>query len=260
MSAHGQQKISVIIPTLNEAQRLPVLIEALRKIDDFEIIIADGGSNDATVQIARENADILVACEKGRGTQINAGAARASGDIYWILHADCIPPELSGYEIRRILANPQIRLGAFAIKFDAAHPLLTFYGWASTFDSLLSTFGDQGYFLRAKDFHHLGIMPNWPLFEDVESRIRIRRFGKIQKSKHRIVTSSRRFLHRGVIVNQLINASLLVQFLFGSDPRWLSHKYKVANAQSAQPEPNPTHANVSSSDLRFFGKTRSMRA
>ena len=223
----GEQRvrISVIAPVLNEAQRLPALIARLRVIGVEEIIVVDGGSDDGTYELATTCADIVLASERGRGKQIAAGAARAAGDILWIVHGDSRPPLNARFEISRILQRSNCAFGCFPIRFDDSHPLLALYSATSRVDSMFTTFGDQGYFVRRATYEAIGGAPHWPLFEDVELRRRLSRVGRIYKSKSRIMTSARRFRTGGILRQQIGNFVLLMLFFAGVQPARLAAYY-----------------------------------
>src|SRR5213082_3397740 len=90
--------VSIIIPTLNEARLIGATLAdvgALR--GQFDVIVADGGSEDGTATVARLRGAEVVAAERGRGAQMHAGARAARGDVLWFLHADTTPP-LDGIE------------------------------------------------------------------------------------------------------------------------------------------------------------------
>ena len=229
MSAFLNNRVAALVPVLNEAPILAAFLEGLRDQGIAEIVVADGGSIDGSLEIARGLADKTVNCAPGRGMQIAHAARHASADIYWILHCDSIPPTDAAAEITKMLAQKGMVMGAFPIVFDSDHPLLRCYSYLSRFDSCLSTFGDQGFFLRAEDYHRIGGMPEIPLFEDVELRRRVCRYGRIAKSEKQMTTSARRFLKRGVIRQQVVNGMLLARYFAGAHPERLAQSYYHAN-------------------------------
>jgi glycosyltransferase involved in cell wall biosynthesis len=80
--------VSIIIPTLNEADNTSLLLESLLPLEGMELIVADGGSADATLEICRDFPVKVVSSPVGRGIQLNAGAKCARGEIFLFLHAD----------------------------------------------------------------------------------------------------------------------------------------------------------------------------
>ena len=100
--------VSIIIPTLNEADHLPGTLQTLRQQQPHQIIVADGGSTDATALAARE-ADEFVVAPRGRAVQMNAGAERATGDVLLFLHADCVLQDGALAEAERRLRRQEHR-------------------------------------------------------------------------------------------------------------------------------------------------------
>ncbi|MDV7398469.1 glycosyltransferase, partial [Arthrospira platensis SPKY1] len=115
-----------------------------------ELIVVDGGSDDRTVGLAAPLADQILVGPKGRASQMNAGARRASGEILWFLHADSIPPEDAAERIRAALANPSRHWGRFDVRLSGSHPLLRVVETLMNFRSALTGIatGDQGIFVR----------------------------------------------------------------------------------------------------------------
>ena len=103
---HRPVRLSIIIPTLNEAERLPRALASAQRLPDAEIIVVDGGSHDGTPDVAAEFDCRVLMSERGRAVQMNAGAAIASGDVLLFLHADCQLPEHSDRAIAAVLADP----------------------------------------------------------------------------------------------------------------------------------------------------------
>jgi rSAM/selenodomain-associated transferase 2 len=187
--------ISVIVPTLNEAELIQPLIDnLLERAQAAEIIVADGGSTDRTAELAGL-AQRVVRSKRGRAAQMNAGAQAARGEILWFLHADVkVPPECVP-EIDRIMSNPCVVGGFFRIRLPHSHPIYrltdSFAHYAGLF--LRMRCGDHGIFCRRKIFMELGGFPEVPLMEDVEFFRRLRRCGRVIHSDKRIVISARRY-------------------------------------------------------------------
>ncbi len=222
---HGSD-VSALVPVLNEAEILASFLERLRQTGVTETVVADGGSEDGSLEIARAVADRVVTSAPGRGRQIARAARSASAEIFWIVHCDCTPPSAAIEEIKETLARKGVLMGAFPISFDANHPLLRFYSILSRLDSPISTFGDQGFFLRSSDYRRAGGVPESALFEDVELRRRIRRLGKVAKTQSFMKTSARRFLKNGAFRQQVMNGVLLAQYYAGVNAETLAKSYR----------------------------------
>jgi rSAM/selenodomain-associated transferase 2 len=218
--------VSVLVPVLNEAEILASFLHRLRHIGVSEIIVADGCSEDGSADIAREHADKLVTSAPGRGRQIAEAARHATQDIFWILHCDSTPPDNALAEMTAVLDRPNVLMGAFPIAFGSDHPLLHCFSFCSRFDSRLTTFGDQGFFLRAADYWRVDGVPETSLFEDVALRQRIKGLGRIAKTKSVMRTSARRFLKRGVVCQQVMNGVLLTRYFAGADAEELAKVYR----------------------------------
>ena len=153
--------VSIIIPTWNEASCIAQTIRELRTQSPREIIVVDGGSTDATVELAKE-ADRVLVSAPGRAMQMNAGAAQASGDFLLFLHADCRLEAGALRGIERALARPTVVAGCFAMRVEAdgwgfrsidacasARVRLTGTGAATTKDSLFQPGGGWQYISAA---------------------------------------------------------------------------------------------------------------
>lgn len=191
------QLISIIIPTLNEAELLPSTLESISKnIGSKEIIVVDSGSTDKTVELAAQGgATVIASSVKQRAAQMNLGAKHANGDVFLFLHADTriAPDALSN--LAKALSHPENVGGAFHRQFD--HPSLflkltcCLAGWRSRL--LAWFFGDQGIFVRNEIFHRLGGFPEIDLFEDLEFSRRLARSGRVVTLPPPVVSSGRRF-------------------------------------------------------------------
>lgn len=216
---------SVVIPTLNEETGIASCIRKIRSIDQsVEIIVADGGSLDKTVEIAVAERATVCACNKGRGTQLNAGSSLANGNVIIFLHADTILPE-KAFEELTLAINDSFNIGIFNLEFDIHHWLLTFYQKV-TATNMPYFFGDRCIVVKSSFFNKIGRFPDLPLFEDLSLVFKARRVSKIYRFKNNVVTSSRRYLNGGIIRQQLIDIWYTVQFLMGVPAERLSLKYE----------------------------------
>lgn len=229
MTDIGSRKgIAVLIPVLNEAAIIGRLLQRLTAMDFAEIVVADGGSTDATVEIVRSFAAVkLVRTSRGRGNQINAAAGAAAQPLLLILHADTFLPDAAPNMIRESLSAPQIAAGCFRLSFDRATPVLKLFAWCSRFETRFTTFGDQGYFFTRAAFEKCGGAPCWPLLEDVALRQRLKRHGSFVKRPEYVTTSARRFEKRGAIRGQLRNCSIVLGFSLGIPIERLAAFYEM---------------------------------
>ena len=222
------QSISVIIPTLNEAQNIEILLPYLKKLDDsIEIIVVDCNSTDDTIEKAKPFATVIQA-PRGRGVQMNAGARVASGDILWFVHADCLPHKDSVSEMRKALTDPKVVGGGF--EYNLVHPSLFFRytEFASNRKNhiLKLMYGDMGMFVRKELFHKMGGYKEIPIVEDMDFCRRLKKFGRIVIIPKRINTSTRRWQEEGVLKNLFRNYLLQIGWTVGVPPHILAKWYK----------------------------------
>ncbi|MCP4452563.1 MAG: DUF2064 domain-containing protein, partial [Planctomycetes bacterium] len=151
---HEKPSISVIIPALNEADNLVNSMRSARQGDPLEIIVVDGGSDDSTVDIAKQFTDRVISCQRGRSRQMNAGAETAQGDYLLFLHADTVLPR--GYErhVGDVLSEARNVCGAFQLWITGDFPGRRFVETMTAFRSrgLCMPYGDQALFVRRDDF------------------------------------------------------------------------------------------------------------
>lgn len=199
-------KLSVVIPTLNEARYLRGAVEALRGNARLgaphQVVVADCGSDDGTAELAAELGTEVIGglhldC---RAAAVNAGAARATGDVLLFLDADSRPPPAYDAAIRRALERPRVVGGAFEIRFDGRGLSLRVVELVDRVRYRIrrSYYGDQGVFVRADAFRRAGGFPPLPILESAELCRRLRRLGRLTLLRPPIVTSARRFVEGGV--------------------------------------------------------------
>jgi rSAM/selenodomain-associated transferase 2 len=222
--------LSVVVPVLNEARYLPTILPRLAGFGErVETIIVDGGSVDDSQDLVRTagSARLLVS-KRGRAAQMNAGAAAANSPVLFFLHGDTLPPPDAVDRILTALSDASVLAGSFQLAFDNNSALLRFYAWCSSANNLLTTYGDQGLFLRRTTFEQMGGFPDLPFLEDIEFQRRLRRNGRVIKLPVSLRTSARRFERYGVLGQQLRNIAIVGAYLAGVKPARLKNLYSDA--------------------------------
>ena len=208
-------KVSIIIPTLNEAPRIASLVRSLRAIDPAcEVIVVDGGSSDGTFERASDAGALASVSARGRGQQLAHGAQLASGDVLLFLHADTRLSPGATAALRRHLAEAAVVGGNFRVLFDGgtafARWLTGFYAWFRRFGIY---YGDSAMFVRRSVYQEMGGIRPLDLMEDFDFARRLRRKGKtICIQEPPVVTSSRRF--EGRRAPAIVAGWLVIHVLF----------------------------------------------
>jgi rSAM/selenodomain-associated transferase 2 len=224
--------VSIIIPTRRLDRHIQPCIDSCRRsLPGAEIIIVVASADpvvaaSADVPGVVEGMSRVVYARRGRGPQCNAGARVARGELFLFLHDDCTLPECTERLLESSFERTDAELACFRLRFDEAHWLLGAYAWFSRFDSILTSFGDQGILIRRRHFDLLGGFPDWPLFEDVELLRRARRLSRIRKLPGAVTTSAVRFLRNGILLQQLMNGRLILLYLLGVPPSRLAESYE----------------------------------
>lgn len=221
--------ISVVIPTLNEEALLKRCIENLvSETVDCEIIVADGGSDDDTVSVAAGFPGIsIVQTDRGRGRQLNAGAAGARGDILLFLHADTVLDRGWSSGVMSACKHHGIVGGAFTFRIDypGVHYRLTEH-WVKLRCGLFSLpYGDQGIFIKRDIFEKLGGYREIALMEDVDLIERMKRLGKIMILGERAHTHARKWAREGWFRTSVRNQIVMIMYRLGVDPSHLARIY-----------------------------------
>jgi rSAM/selenodomain-associated transferase 2 len=220
--------VTVIIPTLDEEGRVGAAIDSAFAAGAAEVIVADGGSRDATMRLAREHGARVVECAAPRARQMNRGARETSNDALVFLHADTLLPPGACAAVLQALASGAV-LGGFRIRFAEDTPGLRF---AAAMINLRTRFtrcpwGDQAQFVSRAAFLEGGGFLGIPIMEDYELAIRMKRRGRTVVLPQKVTTSGRRFLTRGLFRTSFTNWRIIIAWRLGADPEKLARIYRA---------------------------------
>jgi len=223
-------RFSIITPVLNEEAVLEQQLCQLAWVcasHECEVLIVDGGSVDSTVAIAQRFGQVL-SSPRGRATQMNAGAAVATGDVYIFLHADSVLPDDAFVAIERACAAPGVVGGAFRLCFNCSQPAYRLDAFTTNLRSRWRGIftGDQAHFVRAESFNAIGGFPDMALMEDLEIITRLRKIGRLVLLPNYVTTSARRHMKAGLARSVLFMWYLRTLYRFGVSPEQLQRKYR----------------------------------
>lgn len=224
--------ISVIIPVLHEAAVINETVMHLHRLEPaaaVEVIVVDGSPDGTTLQAISDPSVVQVVSEKGRALQMNAGAARASGEVLLFLHADTLLPPDALARIVEVADEGRSVAGAFDLGIRSDRFIFRIIERLASLRSRLTRipFGDQGLFIRREYFERTGGFEPLPLMEDVELMQRIKRRGDpVTIIPERVSTSPRRWEKEGVIYCTLRNWTLQLLYRLGIPPEKLVEFYK----------------------------------
>jgi rSAM/selenodomain-associated transferase 2 len=211
-------RLSVVIPALDEAERIADAVASARA-PEVEVLVVDGGSSDDTAALAESAGARVIRSARGRAHQLEVGARAASGDALLFLHADTRLP--AGYEraVLRALQDPAVAGGAFRLRFDRRTRSLRWIERAARLRAawLGLPYGDQALFLRRDTLRAIGGIPQVPIGEDLDLVRAIRRRGRLMLLPQEAVTSARRYLARGPWRTALRHAAAALGWSLGVD-------------------------------------------
>ncbi len=228
----GRCRISIIIPCLNEARTLPRTLEHVFRVagndKNLEVIVVDGGSRDATQDIAARSAALTLQTRAGRAAQQNIGASHATGRVLLFLHADTLPPSNFPLLIRQALDDPAVVAGAFRLRTDSPRVAMRLIERVANMRSavLQYPYGDQGLFMEKRVFQELGGFAPLPVMEDFELVRRLRRRGRIVTLSQAVLTSARRWQKLGLLRTTLVNQLMVLGFACGVPVHVLARLYR----------------------------------
>ncbi|MFE0760276.1 TIGR04283 family arsenosugar biosynthesis glycosyltransferase [Streptomyces smyrnaeus] len=216
-----------MVPVLNEEATIRTALSRIRRdFPDCELLVVDGGSSDTTAELAAPLATVVHA-PPGRGTQMNAGARRCTGDILWFLHADTEIDPTAADQIRTVLTDPRVVGGGLTLRFDRRSPALNYLAHASNARArrLHHVYGDQAMFVRRDVFEELGGFPELPIMEDLEMSRRLHRRGRLALLPATSTASARRLTAHGVWRMIVFMQYLKLLYFAGVSPERIRRRY-----------------------------------
>ena len=239
--------VSVVVPTLDEEQALPALLQDLRELaqgrtwrsgddptrppqPDIEVVVADGGSTDRTVAIAEAAGARVVHASRGRGHQLRAGAAAARGGWLLFLHADVRLPRSHGRVAFPVLEGTDRRVAWwFPLRIDAPGLAYRLIELGTSLRSRLLglPYGDQGLLIHRALYDATGGYDAVPLMEDVILVRRLHRWGRLRALHLPLAVSARRWQRDGVLRRTLRNWGVLARWMLGASPESLARRYEL---------------------------------
>ena len=222
--------LSIVIPVLNEAAGIARTLAVLSPLRarGAEVIVVDGGSTDTTMAIAVPWADAVIASHSGRARQMNAGAARARGEVLLFLHADTELPPMADQHVLDALRCEARGWGRFDVQINGASRMLRVVALLMNVRSRWSGIatGDQAIFLRRALFDAVGGFPDQPLMEDIEVSRRLRAMSAPVCLRAQVCTSGRRWETRGVWRTIFLMWRLRWRYWRGESAASLAEAYK----------------------------------
>lgn len=223
-------RISVIIPTLNEAATIGQLIADLRTHGSdslTDLLVVDGGSTDGTVERARQaGARVVVSPQPGRANQMNYGATLTAGDVLYFVHADVqIHPHFVS-DIGQAIADGN-DAGCYRFRFASAHPLLRLNSYGTRFPGIMSRGGDQTLFITRALFNRLGgFRERYVIMEDFDIIVRIRETGRFCIIPKDVIVSARKYETNSWLRVQVANLTAFSLFFMNVAPTRIAQTYK----------------------------------
>ena len=232
-------RLSVVIPTLNEADNLGACLAGLADLRaaGHEVIVVDGGSTDGTSARAGGSVDRVLPSARGRAVQMNAGAGAAQGDALLFLHADTRLPAGADALVAAALSGGH-RWGRFDVRLSGHRPVFRVIEWLMNVRSCVTGIatGDQALFVERALFDQAGGYPPIALMEDIAMSRRLKRMGgRPACVRVPAVTSSRRWERDGPLRTVLLMWRLRAAYALGADPASLAAIYYGATDGAPRP-------------------------
>ena len=219
--------LSIIVAAYNEELVIGPLLEQLRSHHSGELIVADGGSQDRTAEIAAAFARVVEA-PTGRAHQYNHAVRHATGDVLLFLHADVRLSRQALTRLREVMQDEHVAGGNFNILFDGNDLTAAIFTRINRWRRYFGIFyGDSGIFVRRSYFEASGAFLPWPILEDYEFARRLWRTGAVALLDEPIYVSDRRWKKSGLI--RTLWAWFWIQglYLAGISPQRLARLYEA---------------------------------
>jgi len=221
-------RIAAVVPTLDEQASLERTLANVASAADV-VVVADGGSADRTMAIARDAGAIVVSSAPGRGGQLNAGARGAldaGADVLLFVHADTVLPSGARPAIERAIESGAVA-GGFQVRYDDPRRIFALGSAIVNLRTRLlrAPLGDQAQWVTRDAFTALGGFRDWPILEDLDLMRRAKKLGKVAVMEPRVSTAARRFVERGIARTIAINWTIWALFFLGVDPVRLARLY-----------------------------------
>ena len=231
-----KETASVVVPVLDDAAALRLLLQDLREDPALQIVVVDGGSRDHSLAVAEAKADVALTAPPSRGGQLRRGVECAGGEWLWLLHADTRVPAatLAGFRAlrqgwRATSGQPPARTGWgwFRVRLDGRERPLRLIEWTMARRAAWTGIatGDQGMFVHRRLLAAAGGVPAQPLMEDVELSRRLRRLARPRPVALPILTSARRWQRHGMVRTVASMWWLRLRYFAGADPERLRRCY-----------------------------------
>lgn len=224
-------KHSIIIPTLNEEEKIFQLLDFLETnaLPDSEIIVVDGGSKDKTIDLVKrfKNVNLIETKQASRAFQLNEGAKQAKGELFYFVHADVLPPKTFEEDIKKAIAKGN-DFGCYRFEFDKKALMLKFNAWWTRFDFMFCRGGDQTLFVTKDVFNQLnGFDENYIIMEDFDFILRARKKFKFRIIPKNVVVSARKYKLNSYFKVNMVNLYSYWSFMLEKSPEKIRDNYKT---------------------------------
>lgn len=223
-------KISVIIPTWNEGERIGALVTFILQYGSSsiaEVIVADGSSTDNTVEKAQRSGAFTIPCsQRSRAVQMNAGAKHATGEILYFIHADIkLIPSFAEDLLKSVKEG--YPCGCYRYVFDSTNPMLRINGYCTRFEGIMCRGGDQTLFVTKLAFEDIsGFNEFFSIMEDYDFIIRLRKKYRFKIIPKNVIVSARKYETNSWLRVQMANLSVFIMFFLRQHPERMRLFYK----------------------------------